>query len=90
MDIYSNTDQPNAPALAAKTVFTKASIAILSNVNALPTLKPYQPNHTKIPPIKVMTKLCGGRLSTLCPALIITANTKPETPDVMCTTVPPA
>ncbi len=58
LKIYSKINQPIAPALAEMTVFVTASIAILSNVKALPTLNPYQPIHTNIPPINVMMMWC--------------------------------
>ena len=60
--------------------------------SALPALKPNQPNHSSAAPMTVMGRLCGGigwwpnprRLP------IIRAQTSAETPDEMCTTVPPA
>ena len=55
--IYSNTNQPNAPPLAAITVLINDVSATLLKANALPVLKPYQPIHTKIPPIKAISKL---------------------------------
>ena len=57
-----------------------------------PTLKPYQPNHSRPAPIIVSVRLCGFIGSRLKPTRrpMISASTPPATPALMCTTVPPA
>ena len=57
-----------------------------------PTLKPYQPNHSRPAPIMVRVRLCGRIGSLLKPMRLpmISASTPPAIPALMCTTVPPA
>src|SRR5512147_2505973 len=59
---------------------------------AEPALNPNQPNHSIEAPIIVITRLCGGMLSLPRPTRFPRTNapTKPATPALMCTTVPPA
>ena len=70
----------------------KASAAKPFASSAEPALNPNQPNHSIDAPIIVIVRLCGGMLSlpkpTRLPSTI--APTKPATPALMCTTVPPA
>jgi hypothetical protein len=57
-----------------------------------PTLKPYQPNHSRPAPIIVRVRLCGriGSLAKPIRRPITSASTPPAMPALMCTTVPPA
>ena len=57
-----------------------------------PTLKPYQPNHSRPAPIIVSVRLCGriGSLPKPIRLPSMSASTRPATPALMCTTVPPA
>src|SRR3974390_1814391 len=45
---------------AAKWVATKALVARLPALSALPALKPNQPTHSRQAPIKLITTLCGN------------------------------
>src|SRR5215475_1194761 len=60
--------------------------------NADPALKPNQPNHSIDAPIMVIVRLCGGIGSLPKPVRLpnTIAPTRPATPALMCTTVPPA
>ena len=57
-----------------------------------PALKPNQPTHSRQAPMMVKVRLCGGigslRIAERGPSMI--AATRPATPALMCTTVPPA
>ena len=57
-----------------------------------PTLKPYQPNHSRPAPIIVSVRLCGfiGSLPKPSRLPISSASTRPAIPALMWTTVPPA
>src|SRR6185436_302277 len=60
--------------------------------SAEPALKPNQPNHSIEAPIIVITRLWGGIASRPQPMRLPTtkAPTRPATPALMWTTVPPA
>src|SRR5699024_328121 len=79
--IHSTKLQPAIPAVDASTVLTNANITIESNVSALPVLNPNQPNHTRMAPIIVMTKLCGGFLLSGFLDPSNNASTSPDTPE---------
>ena len=84
--------QLNAAAAAEKWVAANALVASAPAFNALPALKPNQPTHNSPAPISESTTLCGiigsrGKPSRLP---IISAKTSADTPELMCTTVPPA
>src|ERR1700676_3073942 len=83
---------PSTAAAAAKCVATKALVAKLLEASALPALKPNHPTHNMHAPMKLSTTLCGGICSFGYPALLpsYNAHTSAETPEVTCTTVPPA
>src|SRR5262245_39826482 len=89
---HSAALQPNAAAAAPKCVATKALEASPPAVSALPALNPNQPTHKRHAPMKLNTRLCGGMgcfgKPTRLP--IYSAQTSADTPEVMCTTVPPA
>ena len=71
---------------------TNALVARLPALNALPALNPNQPTHKRHAPMKLITTLCGGVGSLGYPMRFprYSAQTSAETPEVMCTTVPPA
>src|SRR6266851_10082952 len=90
--IHSAALQLSAAAAAAKCVATKALVAKGLEARALPALKPNHPTHNKHAPIKLSTKLCGGMGCFGKPVLLprYRAQTRADTPELMCTTVPPA
>src|SRR5215469_17487351 len=90
--IHSAAAHPTAAEAAAKCVATKALVARLPAPNALPALNPNQPTHNRQAPIKLSTTLCGGMGCLGYPRRFprYRAQTNAETPDVTCTTVPPA
>src|SRR5215475_9308108 len=89
---HSATLQPKAAAAAPKWVATNALEARPSAFNELPALNPNHPTHSRHAPIKLSTRLCGGIGCFGKPTRLpmYSAQTNAETPDVMCTTVPPA
>src|SRR5215469_16122282 len=90
--IHSAPAQPTAAEAAAKCVATKALVARLPAPSALPALNPNQPTHSKHAPIKLSTTLCGNIGCFGYPRRFprYRAQTNADTPDVTCTTVPPA
>src|SRR5438270_9970741 len=90
--IHSARLQLSAAAAAAKCVATKALVAKGLEASALPALKPNQPTHNRHAPIKLSTKLWGGIGCFGKPVLLprYRAQTSADTPELMCTTVPPA
>src|ERR1700756_3191148 len=58
--IHSAPPQPIMAAAAAKCVATKALVARLPALSALPALNPNQPTHSMQAPMKLRTTLCGG------------------------------
>src|SRR5947199_393175 len=60
--------------------------------SAMPALKPNHPTHSKHAPMKLSTRLCGGMGCFGYPVRLpkYSAHTSAETPEEMCTTVPPA
>src|ERR1700722_19193942 len=90
--IHSAAIQPNAAAAAPKCVATKALVASDDAAKALPALKPNQPTHSRQAPMKLSTRLCGFIATVGYPTRFpkYSAHTRAETPEVMCTTVPPA
>ena len=83
---------PSAAAAAPKCVATKALLARPEAASALPALNPNQPTHNRQAPMKLITRLCGFIESLGNPSRLpkYNAHTSAETPEVMCTTVPPA
>jgi hypothetical protein len=57
---HSINTHDNVAAAAEHCVLIKAVRANVPEVNALPALKPNQPNHNNAAPVKVIVKLCGG------------------------------
>src|ERR1700733_724105 len=85
--------QVRAAIAAAVLVLTKALVARPFAASALPALKPNQPNHKSAHPSTTIGMSCG---STSSPDVCVMrrpsthAATSADTPDEMCTTVPPA
>src|SRR4051812_19140029 len=79
-------------AAAPKCVATNALVAKLPADSADPALNPNHPTHSRHAPIKLSTTLCGGVGSCGYPIRFprYNAHTSADTPDVTCTTVPPA
>src|SRR5271168_1472253 len=89
---YSTVGQTKEAVAVASVVVVKALAAIMSAAQALPALNPYQPTQSKLAPIKVNTVLCGAKWVFPQPRRLprINASVKPDHPEDMCTTVPPA
>src|SRR6478672_8137783 len=89
---HSAASQPKAAAAAPKWVATKALVARPLAPSALPALKPNQPTQSRQAPMKLRTRLCGFTDAVGYPSRgpRYSAQTRAETPDVTCTTVPPA
>src|SRR5271168_4824448 len=89
---YSTVGQTKEAVAVASVVVVKALAAITSAAQALPALKPYQPTQSKLAPMKVSTVLCGAKWVLPKPERRpkIKASVKPDQPEDMCTTVPPA
>src|SRR5580700_7422612 len=89
---HSAPAQPSAAAAAPKWVATNALVARLEAASALPALNPNQPTHSRQAPMKLSTRLCGFIVESGYPNRLprYNAQTSAETPEVMCTTVPPA
>src|SRR4051812_40759964 len=90
--IHSMPDQARAPAAAEKCVAANALAATPSAAEALPALKPNQPTHSMAAPNAVYVRLCGGMGSRPKPIRlpINKAQINADTPELICTTVPPA
>ena len=98
---FSTTSQPRIAAIVARVVLAKVrpvsarnwSLASRSSLKTIePTLKPYQPTHSRAAPSMVRVRLCGRMGSRPKPTRlpITRASTRPATPALMCTAVPPA
>src|SRR5580693_8552196 len=90
--IHSHIGHTNEPTAVAIVVVVKALAAITSPATALPELNPYQPTQSIEAPIKVITMLCGVKFSLPKPRRRprMIHSTRPDQPDDICTTVPPA
>src|SRR5579883_2455164 len=84
--------QATAPPAEAMCVATNALDASEEAASALPALNPNQPTHSKHAPMKLRTRLWGGVGCLGYPTRFprYSAHTSAETPEVICTTVPPA
>src|SRR5271170_3989624 len=89
---YSTVGQTKEAVAVASVVVVKALAAITSAAQALPALNPYQPTQSKLAPIKTSTVLCGEKCVLPHPSRLptIRARVKPDQPEDICTTVPPA
>src|ERR1700722_5258815 len=92
LTIHSHMGHTNEPTAVAIVVVVKALAAMTSPATALPELKPYQPTQSMEAPIKVITMLCGVKFSLPKPIRLprMMQSTKPDQPEDICTTVPPA
>src|SRR5207248_11559965 len=84
--------QVSAAMAVAVLVTTNALVARVPAVTALPALKPNQPNQSRLAPRTVIVASCGSDFSLPNPRRRprTRAATSAETPELMCTTVPPA
>src|SRR5690242_16923507 len=89
---HSMNIHPSVAAAAAKCVFTSAALASPFAASALPALNPNHPTHKSAAPITLSTTLCGGMGTFPYPRRLpmTSAQINAETPDEICTTVPPA
>src|SRR5512138_979884 len=89
---HSQKAQLSAAAEAEKWVAANALVASFPALTALPALNPNQPTQSRPVPTRLSTTLCGGIGSRGKPSRLpsTTAQTRAETPELMCTTVPPA
>ena len=90
--IRSTRAQPSIAPAVATVVLTQARPAVPSAVPAEPPLKPNQPNHSRAAPSMTSGRLWGfiGSLPKPLRAPTTRARTRPATPALMWTTVPPA
>src|SRR5260221_8046836 len=89
---YSMVGQTKEAIAVASVVVVKALEETTSAAQALPALKPYQPTQSREAPMKVRTVLWGAKWVLPQPIRLprIRASTRPEYPEGICTTVPPA
>ena len=89
---HSMDIQARAAVAVATWVTTIAIPAVPSAASSLPALNPNQPTQSMPAPITVSGRLCGGMGVAGKPLRLPSkmAATKPATPALMCTTVPPA
>src|SRR6266571_303722 len=85
---HSTNIQDSAAVAVATCVTVMAMPACKPAVTAEPALKPNQPTHSNEAPMKVSTMLWDGPLSLRLPSTRHAI--RPATPELMCTTVPPA
>src|SRR5215472_13079729 len=85
---HSTNIQVSAATAVAICVTVIAMPACMPADVAEPALKPNQPTHKSDAPMKVSTTLCAGPLSLRGPSIRQAIN--PATPELTCTTVPPA
>src|SRR5207245_2170896 len=92
LKIHSRKVHESTAHAVARNVFMNASTAVPFASSAEPALKPNQPNQRSAAPIIVIGRLCGVRDSLPQPTRRprTYAPTSPATPELMCTTVPPA
>src|SRR5262245_19879861 len=90
--IHSIPAHDSVAAAAAKCVTQNALDAKPSEPSSLPALNPNHPNHSMAAPTTVYVRLCGGIGSLPYPNRfpMTKAQIRAETPELMCTTVPPA
>src|SRR5204863_3314735 len=92
LNIHSANIHDSTAQAVARKVFMNARAAEPLASSAEPALKPNQPNHSMAAPIMVIVRLCGDMDSLPRPIRLPSrkAPTRPATPALMCTTVPPA
>src|SRR6266702_1084889 len=86
--IHSTSIQVNPAAAVAMCVTSIAMPACIPALTAEPALKPNQPTHNSEAPMKVYTMLWAGPVSLRLPST--RQHISPATPELTCTTVPPA
>src|ERR1044072_3163518 len=89
---HSAPTQPSAAAAAEKCVAANALLARAPALTALPALKPNQPTQSRPVPMSLSTTLCRIIGSCGKPVRLpsTSAQTSADTPELTCTTVPPA
>src|SRR6266498_3256271 len=89
---HSTTIQERAAVAVAVLVTTNALVARAPAATALPALNPNHPNQSIEAPKTVIGRLCGAMCSLPYPLLfpMTNAQASADTPELMCTTVPPA
>src|ERR1700710_766416 len=90
---HESVSQVSAAIAAAVLVFTNALTARPFAASALPALNPNQPNHSRAQPSTTIGMSCGSTSSPVWCVMRLPstqAATSAETPEEMCTTVPPA
>src|SRR5580704_1790510 len=85
---HSKNIQVSAATAVAIWVTVMAMPARIPALTAEPALKPNQPTHNSAAPMKVSTTLWAGPVSLRLPSM--NAHIRPATPELTCTTVPPA
>src|SRR5215831_11565398 len=92
LTIHSHIGQTKEPTAVAIVVVVNALAAMMSAATALPELNPYQPTHSMDAPMYVNTMLCGVKFSLPKPKRLprMIHKIKPDQPEDICTTVPPA
>src|SRR5215468_5559197 len=85
---HSTNIQVSAAVAVAICVTAMAIPACSPADPAEPALKPNQPTHSSEAPMNVSTMLCAGPESLRLPSMMQAI--RPATPELMCTTVPPA
>src|SRR4030095_14458407 len=90
--LHSANNHVSAAVAAAVLVLTNAFAAMPSALRALPALNPNHPTQSKAAPVTANGRLCGAIYSVGKPRRRPTtrAHTEAETPELICTTVPPA
>ena len=89
---HSTIIHEKAAVAVATCVTNSAMPAVPSAFSSLPALKPNQPTHSMLAPTTVNGTLCGGIATVPYPFRLRRRihSTKPATPALTCTTVPPA
>src|SRR5262249_16901423 len=86
--IHSTNIQVKAATAVAICVTSMAMPACTPALTPDPALKANQPTQSSAAPVNVSTTLCAGPASARLPST--SAHIKPATPELTCTTVPPA
>ena len=92
-ELHSVNIQASAAAAVAVFVVMKALAARPFAASALPALNPNQPNQSRLAPItrhRQVVRRHGLVTIALCACPMTSAAASAETPEEMCTTVPPA
>src|SRR5262245_47938990 len=89
---HSSNNHGSAAVAAALFAVTNAFAGGPWRFRALSALNPYHPPQSKAAPVTAKGRLCGAIYSVGKPRRLPTtmAHTRAETPELICTTVPPA